>query len=52
MLFRDTAVFALAMLLMGTLLTAGVLAVGMVVSMFFGRGSATPKRRRQAECDS
>lgn len=48
MLFRDTAVFALAMLLMGTLLTAGVVAVGMVVSMFFGKASATPKQRRRA----
>lgn len=49
MLFRDTAVFALAMLLMGTLLTASVLAVGMVVSMFFGRAPARAKRRRRAE---
>lgn len=47
MLFRDTAVFALAMLIMGTLLTAGILAVGVVVSMFFGKNTPTPRSRRR-----
>lgn len=37
MLFRDTAVFALVMILMGLLLTASVFAVGLIVSLFFGR---------------
>lgn len=48
MSFKDTAVFALAMLLMGTLLTAGVIAVGMVISMFYGKTSESPKERRRA----
>ena len=47
MLFRDAAVFALTMLLVGTLLAASVLAVGVMVSMFFGKNSLTPRSRRR-----
>ena len=36
MLFKDTAIFALVMLLMGLLLSAVVLAAGLIVSLFFG----------------
>lgn len=38
MLFEDAAIFGLAMLLMGLLLTASVLVVGLVLSLFSGRG--------------
>ena len=37
MLFRDTALFGLAMILMGVLLTASVMVVGLILSLVFGR---------------
>lgn len=42
MLFEDAAIFGLVMLLMGLLLTASVLCVGLILSLFSGRGQ---KRR-------
>jgi len=45
MLFKDTAIFALVMLLMGLLLTASIFAVGVIVSLFFGRKDLPAYRR-------
>lgn len=42
MQFRDTAIFALVMILMGVLLMAAVTAVGMVVSFFIGGKGPRP----------
>lgn len=42
MLFKDTAIFALVMILMGTLLSAALLAAGALISWSISRRS-TPR---------
>ena len=41
MLFRDTAVFALVMILMGVLLTAALIGVSMFISLIAGGKEST-----------
>jgi hypothetical protein len=44
MLFKDTAIFALVMILMGILLTAALIAAVMTISLIAG-GKGSPAKR-------
>lgn len=47
MLFRDTAVFALVMMLVGLLLMAALIGVSMIISLVAGRDLTQAERRRR-----
>ena len=44
-MFKDTAIFALVMILMGVLLTAALIAAGMTISLIAGKGAPAKRWR-------